>query len=93
MGISRTQGNIQPRIAAAVLTQRGIPDFPICGQLGPRFPFPTESGNGVPESRFRPSRESGIPFPVSRPNRESGERELGISGSGQAGAREIDIRL
>ena len=50
MCISRTQGNIQPRIVRAVLTQslRGIPDFPICGQSGPRrFPFPAESGNGV----------------------------------------------
>ena len=56
------------RGAPAVLAQRGIPDFPICGQSGPRFPFPAESGNGGS-------------LPVSPPNRESGERELGISGS------------
>jgi hypothetical protein len=66
------------RIVHAVLTQRGIPDFPICGQSGPRFPFRVparaKSGTGVP--CFPVPAES-----VSRPNRESGERELGISGS------------
>jgi hypothetical protein len=33
-------------IVHAVLTQTGIPDFPICGQSGPRFPFPAKSGIG-----------------------------------------------
>ena len=38
--------------------QRGIPDFPICGESGPRFPIP-----GIPG--YRPNRESGIPcFPI-----------------------------
>jgi hypothetical protein len=35
------------RIVHAVLAQRDIPDFPICGQSGPRFPFPAESENGT----------------------------------------------
>ena len=56
-----------------MLTQTGIPDFPIPGQIGKRgisrFPIPAESGIGDS-------------LPDSRPNRESGERELGISGSG-----------
>ncbi len=78
---------------------KGIPDlkrrFPdsdvtrICGQSGPRFPFPAESGNGgfpIPDSgrigkRGFPPRESS--FKVSRPltNRESGpgEREIMIA--------------
>jgi hypothetical protein len=75
-------GNIQPRIVPAVLTRRGsIPDFPICGQSGPRFPFPpAESVNGgfpIPDSGRIVKR--GDSLPVSRPNRKSGERELGIS--------------
>ena len=76
------------RGAPAVLAQRGIPDFPICGQSGPRFPFPAESGNGgfpIPDSGRIAGESAGIPgLPVSRPNRESGGRELpvGISGSG-----------
>ncbi len=74
---------LQATSSPAVLTPQGIPDFPICGQSGPRFLFPGRIGKR-PVSRFPiPGRRSGIgnSLPVSRPNRESGERESGISGS------------
>ncbi len=84
--VSRTQGNIQPRIVPAVLAPalwQGIPDFPICGQSGPRFPFPAESGNGdfpiMSDSRFRPSRKSGIPSPFPGPG------QIGNRGNGNWG--------
>ena len=76
--------NIQPRIVPAVLTRQvTIPDVPICGQSGPRFPFPAESGNGgFPDSRSRPSRESEIPspFPGQIGNRGDGNCQWGFPG-------------
>jgi hypothetical protein len=72
---------------------QGIPDFPICGQSRPRFPFPgrirkrgisrfpIDSGGRV-GNRLPAGNSSSLP--VSRPNRESGERELGISGSARS---------
>ncbi len=63
----------------------GYPDLPICRQSGPRFPFPTESGNGgFPDSRFRPrpsrdcESESGIPLSFQIP----GPGPIGNGGNG-----------
>jgi hypothetical protein len=83
-------GNISP----AVLTPQGIPDFPICGQSGPRFPVPGRIGKR-PVSRFPIPGRSGIGNSpsVSRPNRESGGRELGISGSDPRVASTSPIRV
>ena len=36
----------ESRRRCKMLVAEGAPDFPICGQSGPRFPFPAESGNG-----------------------------------------------
>jgi hypothetical protein len=44
----------------------GIPDFPICGQSGPHFPFPAASGTGgFPDSSAIPA-ESGTEDSLSR---------------------------
>jgi hypothetical protein len=61
--LSDSSANIQPRIVPgpAVLTRQGIPDFPICGQSGPRFPFPGRIMSGKRGiSRFPFPAESGI---------------------------------
>ena len=43
---------LPPRIVPAVLTPQGIPDFPVCGQSGPRFPIPGRIGNREFPPRF-----------------------------------------
>ena len=96
-----SQGNIQPRLVPAVLTRtrKDIPDVPICGQSGPRFPFKFPTGRigkrgsrfKFPDSRSRPNRETGIPspFPGKIGNRGNGNLNLGFPGLGDRHARSL----
>ena len=54
----------------------GIPDFPICCQSGPRFPFPAKSGIG--DSCFPIPAESGIGDSLPRFPAKSGIGGTGI---------------
>jgi hypothetical protein len=69
----------QDRVSCTHTALQGIPDFPICGQSGPRFPV---RNGGFPDSRSRPSRESEIPSPFPGRIGNRGNGNWGFPGLG-----------